>query len=732
MSLTYNGVAAKQRLREEIDLDALAQVTLTTSLSIATATHGGKHLIYAGSSALTITLSDIDDGTYFWLSNKGSGTITLSGAATLRGYNTITQNEHVFIQHVDTNIWEANNSARLKTKADTNETEIQNARDGEASLLAKNQAQDARLAALEAKPTSVDNIFWDLELLNKTTLKLFDDRLRIAKVGTIDYTIEETPSGREINITSAAQTGLNRLIFIAYLDELELEDNDAITLLMDVISTGGGTWGVSVGAANSSSQHITSTFISEVITTAGVRINHTLDTTGADRIAIYLTANPGNNELRIKLPRIIKGTINTFNKYPYNLTDLELKLKQYEMYLQLFPAVRNIHRFSEEPDNAHFSKGPGASVSSESIVKKGITLKKLSMTGFYSSLYVNLSGQGYTFTSGRYYLISYYSVNADSSELFTYPRYIANGGSFGQGAKLHDGNLRRSWFVAYANSTNSLRVVDDPTAAMSSAGLTPYLLSASSLGQGNIYVGGFQIELIDSSLNSKASKMGIALIGDSTMEGSSGSTDSVTSKEVSRYVEGLLNCDVINEATGGERTDAMDARWATDMTPLAVNCRYCIIQGGLNDLAQSRAVADIQASFTSMYNKAVTDGMKPVFLTLTPTTGIVTAGKEADRITLNNWLKSTYDTIDIATPLQADDDASVLHPAWVGDGVHYTLEGKRKAAQLIADWGGWDFVKPTPYQRVVGTTPDTPTLLSEVRAERSLMHDVIPLLSLKG
>jgi len=222
----------------------------------------------------------------------------------------------------------------------------------------------------------------------------------------------------------------------------------------------------------------------------------------------------------------------------------------------------------------------------------------------------------------------------------------------------------------------------------------------------DVYVGGFQIEDMGTTAVD-----GIAAIGDSTIQGASGSNDAGAARETMGYLAGLLNAVTYNRGIGGNTTANMDARWATDITPLKPMCKYVIIQGGINDIVQGRTLADIQASITSMAAKAATDGFIPVYLTCTPTQSIAAnATYEQMRLDLNAWIKKTFPRVIDIAPVVADPfDTKYLRRTpggsngWYGDGVHYTQKAKRAIAEKIAAWN-WELPTPSAYQKITAAT----------------------------
>lgn len=330
-----------------------------------------------------------------------------------------------------------------------------------------------------------------------------------------------------------------------------------------------------------------------------------------------------------------------------------------------------------------------------------VVLTRVTCGNFYSSLRSQITGLGLTpLVPGTRYLVSCFVYMSNASEGFFWTRNLANSGTAGHGAKYLANRVRRVWTLMHATSTSQL----DPGAAAavalgSGSGGDPYWLFKGGDGlpaTAEIYMGGYQIEAVSGSY-----KDGVALIGDSTMQGSAGTADLQVASEVSRWLEGLLNVTVFNRAVSGERTDQMDARWATDISPLAVRCKYAVIQGGVNDFGQSRALAAVQASVTSMHNKAIADGLIPVHFTCTPSTGITdVAADEVNRKAFNDWLRSSgWSVVDIAAVVDPGNTGALL-PQYAGDGTHYNASAKRSIGIVAASAPFWSFTRPSPYQKV--------------------------------
>jgi len=298
------------------------------------------------------------------------------------------------------------------------------------------------------------------------------------------------------------------------------------------------------------------------------------------------------------------------------------------------------------------------------------------------------------FVTGQKYLVSYYVFAP--REQWWWLRTPLNTGDYGHGAKYCPANqIRRVWQVAVATSTSQLDQGDgNPITALGSgSGGNPRFVSQAFTGALDIWIGGLQIEPITA-----AYKDGIALIGDSTDAGSSGGKDAPkdfkdhTIREISTVLGAELNVPIFNRAAGGERLDQMDARWATDITPLAVRSWAVICGGGVNDVNQSRTLAQMQTSVHSMKTKADADGLVFIPRTMTPFTGTETTPAMATlRDQFNAWLLTTYgnienggNCIDISSVVQSPFNANALHPVDYGDGIHFGGMMKTQIGRYMA------------------------------------------------
>lgn len=371
----------------------------------------------------------------------------------------------------------------------------------------------------------------------------------------------------------------------------------------------------------------------------------------------------------------------------------------------------NVARYTEDFSWAYYNKSGTAATpgTTKKAVVDGrlITLSQVTTGGFNDSIEARYASASLTpFVAGKKYLLSMY-VYSDV-DVFFWSRTVANSSAQGHGVRFSKaGLLRRVWTIGQATSTTALDLgAAAETALGSGAGENARVIQQGNkvipAGSG-LYIGGIQIESVAST-----TKLGVAWQGDSTMAGASGKLDlprdftDPNLREVSTMVSAYLNCNCYNRAVGGERLDQMDTRWAADITPLAANSKYVVIQGGINDIGQGRTLAQMQASLQSMAAKAATDGFEVRYLTVTPTSTIAgTPAMEALRQTYNAWLKSTYGAlvIDIAPFVTDPETGNTLLPAYWGDGTHYPGIAKTTIGRYIAKNGGMTFTTPSRYQR---------------------------------
>ena len=350
------------------------------------------------------------------------------------------------------------------------------------------------------------------------------------------------------------------------------------------------------------------------------------------------------------------------------------------------PLGKNIMRRTEQIDANYFALTNASIDVSDYIYHNGMKLSRFYGENFYGAIRTQFGGLGLTpFTLNEYYLCSFYIKSNIAGDRFFWTRSISSTSANGHGALyFNDTDVRRVFAIKKATSTSLLNSADQYWFVQAYGGL------AANQDLFDAYIGGFQIEHLPNWY-----KQDVALIGDSTMAGSSAKKDLVGSVEVSRWAEGLLNNVWYNRAVGGEGTAAMISRWAADITPLKNDCKYCFIQGGINDLA-TLSTSEIVANLTTMRDLALADYMVPIVSTITPCNKA--GAEETKRQEVNTLIRSTFAKVaDLDLVLRSSSDPSVLDSSWIGDGVHYTADGKKVAGTYIANLSFWNLTQPARY-----------------------------------
>lgn len=390
-------------------------------------------------------------------------------------------------------------------------------------------------------------------------------------------------------------------------------------------------------------------------------------------------------------------------------------------------SVRNIWQYTEDVGSDRYTV-TSAAKGTATVNYKGITLTQVTSSNYYGALSSQINGLGLTpFVTGTRYLVSCYALSLGGTEQTVWMRNLGLDATYGHGPKLVDNRVRRLWMLAQATDTSHLDQLVKPTVALGSGTGTDtyWMFVGQSAGVSSLsaYLGGFQIEQVPSTYVD-----GVALIGDSTMAGGSGGTDAPGDLEVSTWASMLLNVPFFNRAVGGYTTTDMVTNWSTLITPVSANAKYCIIQGGINDIGAATALATIQANINTMVSNAISDGMVPIVCTCTPlsTTYALQTSYETERQSLNSWIRETFPLVLDLDAIVHDQDASYYvrnQTGWLPtDGSpHYVASAKRAIGRAIAQWPHWNFTTPTPYQPVLVTTP---ALMTAQQAHGSLAWEI--------
>ena len=375
------------------------------------------------------------------------------------------------------------------------------------------------------------------------------------------------------------------------------------------------------------------------------------------------------------------------NPFNYKGADFPTTIKVGERF--------NLWSNSEDMGGTFVAYGSGALESpSDTLNINGIKLTKITGDSYFSSVRINES----SLIIGRRYMYSFYAVSPNG-ERFIWNN-TGNNTVNGHSSRYLDEKVRRISFIGEGVvNDKSLDLMLIPTVALGSGTNNNATLACTKNSDGNdldIYIGGFQIEEIDVSYN-----YGIVWIGDSTIQGSAGTKDLTGNREIPRYVEGLLNVNCFNRGVGGNTTTQMVARYATDITPLSVNCNDFVIQGGINDIGNAVALATIQTNLQTLYDNGIVDGMRSIMLTCTINDDwdSIEIQKQQD---LNDWIKTNFEYwIDIADVVEFEEKLITGLPSvdFQGDGVHYGATLKKAIASNIVLWEGWDFLQPSTYQK---------------------------------
>ena len=142
---------------------------------------------------------------------------------------------------------------------------------------------------------------------------------------------------------------------------------------------------------------------------------------------------------------------------------------------------------------------------------------------------------------------------------------------------------------------------------------------------------------------------------------------------------------IIVRGISGELTHEMVSRFHRDAIEHKPD--YVIILGGTNDLGWGVPIDEIISNIGSMYEQAISSGIRPVGVT-------VPSIRDFDflipqRLELNNKIKSECESlaiscVDLFTAL-AEPGAFRLAEEYSNDGLHLTTEGYRLLADLLYD-----------------------------------------------
>lgn len=134
---------------------------------------------------------------------------------------------------------------------------------------------------------------------------------------------------------------------------------------------------------------------------------------------------------------------------------------------------------------------------------------------------------------------------------------------------------------------------------------------------------------------------------------------------------------IINRGVGGQDTNALLARAATDL--VAVSAGWALIGSGTNDISNGLTLTQIKNNLTALYQLAWKSGKRVVARTVPPRTG-ATSAQQLLRAQINSWLRnfattnSNFILVDIESAVM-DPTTNDFVTGYSIDGVHLTNMG---------------------------------------------------------
>ncbi|TWH49473.1 GDSL-type esterase/lipase family protein [Sporomusa sp. KB1] len=181
-----------------------------------------------------------------------------------------------------------------------------------------------------------------------------------------------------------------------------------------------------------------------------------------------------------------------------------------------------------------------------------------------------------------------------------------------------------------------------------------------------------------------------ATFGDSITHG--GGAISYSPADFDYSYQTYLNFPAVNLGKSGDTTAAMLARFDQDVLPFKP--KYLLILGGTNSLRGGVPAAQVITELTGIRDKCLTNGIRPIFLTLPPINPDAIADVFHEE-TVNNW-REEFDAVNQFIRQQRYfidlephflDSNRELPDYLAIDGLHPDIEGKKLIAQIInAHW----------------------------------------------
>jgi lysophospholipase L1-like esterase len=141
---------------------------------------------------------------------------------------------------------------------------------------------------------------------------------------------------------------------------------------------------------------------------------------------------------------------------------------------------------------------------------------------------------------------------------------------------------------------------------------------------------------------------------------------------------------VLNRGIDGQRTDEILARFRRDVTQAKPD--YVIVLAGVNDIFQGLQLDGVKVNLRTMYENAVSDGIKAVAASVLPYNTATESEANAIR-ELNVWIATTAQDLGI---LFCDTNKAVAHSNDPNrlraspDGYHPDVGGYRRMGESLA------------------------------------------------
>lgn len=178
----------------------------------------------------------------------------------------------------------------------------------------------------------------------------------------------------------------------------------------------------------------------------------------------------------------------------------------------------------------------------------------------------------------------------------------------------------------------------------------------------------------------------VAALGDSITHGG-GAVSTPPSATLYNW-ETYAKVPVLNIGFSGNLTSNMLERFDRDV--LSYNPEYLVIMGGVNDIRTGISANTVIANLVKIKDKCILNGIKPIFLTVTPVNPPkmkkvanldISIGWEKQRNSVNQWIMKQRYHIDVADKMV--DERGFLKDDLTTDGLHPDYQGKKHIGEMV-------------------------------------------------